>query len=202
MPVIATATGSTPPAPSGMIATRLRAISPIMPVPPSTPVNTPDAKIIVVNSTTLLPCAANSSCCCVQFGRFTITAMTKAITNRTSRSASWASSTTRSASVSTRLNQNRAGSPRVRTALAGTRSSSSMTPSRFRSVWPMRYAATSTHTMPAAIAGMAGTNTWALSRCSAAIAAAVGPPHGTMFITPAPSATTPASASLRIPSLR
>lgn len=45
--------------------------------------------------------------------------------------------------------------------------------------------------MPQPIAGRTGVKTSELSSSSAAMARTVGPPHGIMFITPAPRQTTP-----------
>ncbi|MDQ0935824.1 hypothetical protein QFZ49_005796 [Streptomyces turgidiscabies] len=75
------------------------------------------------------------------------------------------------------------------------------TPRRLRSRRPSSQEAASTQTTPKPIAGSTGLKTSELSSFSAAMARTVGPPQGTMFITPAPRQTTPDSTRGFIPSL-
>ena len=170
--------------------------------------NTPAAKIIVVTSTTLCPCFSQSSCCCGHFGRLISSASTKATTKRIS---SWHQ--LREQGGDQRQGQDHV-EPELRAAPAAVRRRElAPGPRRFERDCPtpeavcarsrpIRYAAKSTHAIPAGHRGQQRHEHSPLSASIAAIARAVGPPHGTMFITPAPRQTTPASTSGRMPSLR
>ena len=66
-----------------------------------------------------------------------------------------------------------------------------------RSLNPKRYDAYNTQQTPTTSAGIMGTNTVPTSMASALAARAVGPPHGSMFMTPPANMVTQASTSGR-----